>query len=113
MLSIENPAKTDEPQFDLDPLTLRFRDAAKERAYQIETVRTSIHFIRAYFVAGTLLYIAFGSHRDLDPYHGWVFAYEASSLKQKGVFCTTPGGGEGGIWQGGEGPVEDGKAVRQ
>ena len=56
-----------------------------------------------------LLYIAFGSHGDFDPYHGWVFAYEASSLKQKGVFCTTPGGAEGGIWQAGEGPVGDGR----
>jgi signal transduction histidine kinase len=60
MGSIENSAATDEPQFDLDPLTLRFRDAAKEAAFQSETVRTSIHFIRAYFIAGTLLYVAFG-----------------------------------------------------
>jgi len=54
-----------------------------------------------------VLYIAFGSHGDFDPYHGWVFAYDASTLKQRGVFCTTPGGAEGGIWQAGEGPVGD------
>jgi outer membrane protein assembly factor BamB len=54
-----------------------------------------------------LLYIAFGSHGDFDPYHGWVFAYEAASLKQRGIFCATPGGSEGGIWQAGEGPVDD------
>jgi hypothetical protein len=54
-----------------------------------------------------LLYIAFGSHGDFDPYHGWVFAYEAASLKQRGIFCATPGGAEGGIWQAGEGPVGD------
>jgi hypothetical protein len=56
-----------------------------------------------------LLYVAFGSHGDIAPYHGWVFAYEAATLKQRGVFCATPGGAEGGIWQAGEGPVGDGK----
>ena len=30
-----------------------------------------------------LLYIAFGSHGDFDPYHGWVFAYDAATLKQR------------------------------
>jgi hypothetical protein len=54
-----------------------------------------------------LLYIAFGSHGDFDPYHGWVFAYEAATLKQRGVFCATPGGAKAGIWQAGEGPVGD------
>jgi hypothetical protein len=56
-----------------------------------------------------LLYIAFGSHGDIAPYHGWVFAYEAATLKPRGVFCSTPEGAEGGIWQAGEGPVGDGK----
>jgi len=54
-----------------------------------------------------LLYIAFGSHGDLDPYHGWVFAYDAATLKQHGVFCSTPSGAKGGIWQAGEGLVGD------
>ena len=54
-----------------------------------------------------LLYIAFGSHGDFDPYHGWVFAYEAATLKQRGVFCAAPGGAKAGIWQAGEGPVGD------
>jgi hypothetical protein len=54
-----------------------------------------------------LLYIAFGSHGDFDPYHGWVFAYDAATLKQRGAFCATPGGAKAGIWQAGEGPVGD------
>lgn len=58
-------------------------------------------------LAGGLLYIAFGSHGDIDPYHGWIFAYEAATLKQRGVFCATPGGAEAGIWQAGEGLVAD------
>jgi two-component system cell cycle sensor histidine kinase PleC len=60
MSSIENPAKADERQFDLNRLTLRFRDSNVERLFQSETLRASVNFIRAYFVAGTLLYIAFG-----------------------------------------------------
>ncbi len=60
MHSKANPPKTDELQFDLNRLTLRFRDSAVERLFQSETLRESIHFIRAYLVAGTFLYIAFG-----------------------------------------------------
>jgi hypothetical protein len=63
----------------------------------------------ALLLADGLLYIAFGSHGDFGPFHGWVFAYEAASFKQRGVFCTTPSGAEGGIWQAGEGPVGDGQ----
>lgn len=56
---------------------------------------------------GGVLYIAFGSHGDFDPYHGWVFAYEADTLQKRGVFCTTPNGAKGGIWQAGEGLSAD------
>ena len=60
MHSIANPVKADERQFDLNRLTLRFRDSNVERSFESETLRESIHFIRAYFGAGTLLFIAFG-----------------------------------------------------
>jgi hypothetical protein len=55
------------------------------------------------------VYIAFGSHCDNTPQHGWVFAYNARTLAQLGVFCTTPDGDEGGIWHGGGGPAADSK----
>lgn len=54
-----------------------------------------------------ILYIAFGSHGDFNPYHGWVLAYQAATLEQEGVFCTTPNGAQAGIWQAGEGLVAD------
>lgn len=51
--------------------------------------------------------IAFGSMCDRGAFHGWVFAYNASSLKRTGVFLTTPNGSHGGIWQAGGTPVVD------
>jgi hypothetical protein len=55
---------------------------------------------------GSLL-IAFGSRGDNDPYHGWVFSYDAAILRQTGVLCTTPNGIRSGIWQAGQGLVQD------
>lgn len=52
-----------------------------------------------------ILFIAFGSHGDLDPYHGWVFAYDARTFQPRGVFCSSPNGAKAGIWQAGEAPV--------
>jgi hypothetical protein len=58
----------------------------------------------ALLLANGMVYIAFASNCDEGPYHGWVLAYDALTLKQKAVFNTTPNGSEGGIWQSGNGP---------
>lgn len=54
-----------------------------------------------------VVYIAFGSHGDIGPYHGWVLGYNATTLAQVAVFNTTPNGTEGAIWGGGQGLVAD------
>jgi hypothetical protein len=54
-----------------------------------------------------VVYVAFGSHGDIGPYHGWVLGYSAFTLAQMTVFNTTPNGSEGAIWQGGQGLVAD------
>jgi len=54
-----------------------------------------------------VLYIAFGSHADIPTYHGWVLTYGASTLRQMGVYNTTPSGTEGAIWQSGQGLTVD------
>jgi outer membrane protein assembly factor BamB len=51
--------------------------------------------------------IAWASHEDIGPYHGWIMAYDTKHLKQVAVFCVTPNGTEGGIWQSGRGPAID------
>jgi hypothetical protein len=54
-----------------------------------------------------IVYIGFGSHGDVDPYHGWLMAYSATTLQQIAVFNVTPNGEEGAIWQGGGGISAD------
>jgi outer membrane protein assembly factor BamB len=51
--------------------------------------------------------IAFGSFCDRGAFHGWVFGFDAASLKRTSVFLTTPDGDHGGIWQAGGAPVAD------
>jgi Big-like domain-containing protein len=54
------------------------------------------------------VYLGYASHCDDTPYHGWLFAYDASALTQTSVFITTPNGeGQGGIWMGGTGIAAD------
>jgi outer membrane protein assembly factor BamB len=70
-----------------------------------------------------ILYIAFGSHCDKGPYHGWLFAYDVPTLAPRAWFNTTPmccdicmdedgnlepyQGERGSIWQAGQGPAAD------
>jgi PA14 domain/Chitobiase/beta-hexosaminidase C-terminal domain len=63
------------------------------------------------------IYIAFGSHGDNGPYHGWVFAYDGATLSKLALHNTTPNAltdpsgyplAAGGLWQGGAGPASDG-----
>lgn len=53
------------------------------------------------------VYIAFASHCDISPYHGWLFAYNAATFAQQAVLNTTPNGGLGGIWMSGAGIAAD------
>jgi len=69
------------------------------------------------------VYVAFGSHGDAGPFHGWIFAYNSSDIDGPPIiFCSTPDrDGEqapddpretiewnrGGIWQSGTGLAAD------
>ncbi len=65
-------------------------------------------------LAGGMLYVAYGSFADTDPYHGWVLGFNATNLQQSAnyAFNTTPNAtvavfganaAEGALWMGGNG----------
>src|SRR5262249_15743216 len=58
-------------------------------------------------LAGNRVYIAWASHGDNRPYHGWITAYNKSTLALEAVFNTSPNGQWGGIWQSGAGLAVD------
>src|ERR1700736_142289 len=53
------------------------------------------------------IYIAYASHCDFSPFHGWLFAYDAATFAQKSIYMTTPNGGMGGFWMSGAGIAAD------
>jgi len=67
-----------------------------------------------------LIVLAWASHGDSGPYHGWVMAYDSSSLRQVSVLNLTPNAltdpsgypiAAGGVWQGGGGLATDGTSI--
>jgi hypothetical protein len=55
------------------------------------------------------VYVAFAAHGDNGPWHGWVFAYDATTLAQTAVDCLSPNGIGAGVWESGAGmPIDDG-----
>ncbi len=62
---------------------------------------------------GKHIVIAWASHCDFSPYHGWVISYNASTLAQEAVFNTSPtklspdNGSLAGVWMSGDGPAAD------
>src|SRR3984957_9040330 len=50
---------------------------------------------------------SWASHEDEYDWHGWVMAYNAKTLQQTSVFCSTPNGQNGGMWMSGRAPVVD------
>jgi outer membrane protein assembly factor BamB len=50
-----------------------------------------------------VVYTAWASHCDNDPYTGWVIGYDERNLHQNSVLDFTPNGTKGSVWQSGAG----------
>ncbi|MFZ0314784.1 MAG: hypothetical protein WAL85_18920 [Candidatus Korobacteraceae bacterium] len=53
------------------------------------------------------VYVAFASYGDSGLYHGWMIAFDATTLRQAGAWVSTPNGYQGGIWMSGCGIAAD------
>lgn len=66
-----------------------------------------------------VIYICYGSHCDVPPYHGWVLGYSADNVQtQACVYNTSPDAvtangvpAGGSIWMSGGGPSTDGNSI--
>jgi PKD repeat protein len=54
-----------------------------------------------------VVYIAWSSHCDWSPYHGWIIGYDSKTLQQLFVFNDTPNGSQAGIWMSNQGLASD------
>ena len=61
----------------------------------------------ALFLTGGNVYLGYASHCDKGPYHGFLLSYDAQTLRQTGVFNSSPGGEGASIWQSGQAPAVD------
>lgn len=61
----------------------------------------------ALLLANGVVYLSWASSCDVGPYHGWLMAYDAATLRQRAAFNTSPDGEESGIWQGDAGLASD------
>jgi hypothetical protein len=92
------------------PVTIQASVAGTGDGGTIDTFNAQHQFNRpGLLLLSNVVYVAFGSHCDWAPYHGWLIGYNATNLQQQvSVFNTTPNGSEAAIWSGGMGPAADG-----
>jgi Chitobiase/beta-hexosaminidase C-terminal domain/Legume lectin domain len=66
-----------------------------------ENQRTALNYYNGY------VYFGYGAHGDNGPWHGWLFAYDATTLAQSAVLCLSPNNYGSGIWASGAGmPID-------
>jgi hypothetical protein len=67
-----------------------------------ENQRTALNYYNGY------VYFGYGAHGDNGPWHGWLFAYNATTLAQSAVLCLSPNNYGAGLWASGAGlPIDN------
>lgn len=54
-----------------------------------------------------VVYVAWASHGDNTPYHGWMVGFNKSTLAVVSIFNANPNGSDAGIWMAGGAPAVD------
>jgi outer membrane protein assembly factor BamB len=54
-----------------------------------------------------IVYVTWGSFGDHEPFHGWIMAFDATTLQQRAVYAFNANGHHGGVWMGGGAPAVD------
>jgi len=54
-----------------------------------------------------VVYVAWASHGDQNPYHGWVIGFDKTTLSRLTVYNDSPNGFRAGIWMAGGAPAAD------
>ncbi|HLY41238.1 MAG TPA: hypothetical protein VKR52_08485 [Terracidiphilus sp.] len=54
-----------------------------------------------------VVYVAWASHEDANPWYGWIMGFDASTLNHLYTFNSAPNTGQAGIWMGGGAPAAD------
>ncbi len=58
-------------------------------------------------LANGIVYVAWASHGDNGPYHGWVIGFDKTTLALVATFNANPNGSDSGIWMSGGAPAAD------
>jgi len=58
-------------------------------------------------ISNGVVLVAWAAHEDIAPSHGWIMAFDSSTLAPVSVFAVTRDAYFGGVWQGGRAPAID------
>ncbi len=72
-----------------------------------QMARPGLTLLQTAAFTNPIVYIAYASHGDNGPYHGWLLGYDSKTLQKVHVYNSTPNGGLGGFWMAGNGPATD------
>jgi hypothetical protein len=68
----------------------------------VENQRSALDYYNGY------VYFGFAAHGDIGNWHGWLFAYDAATLKQTAALNLSPNDHGAGVWEAGAGmPIDE------